>query len=555
MKKERLLSVFMCVFIVISIIFSVIFYSFFNHLFHNGGNPEQIILYSSIIFTIFNLIIIIILGITFFDFFMKSFAETDNLLYSISQGDLTKKVDLNRKGVVHSLYINLNNLIVKFRGLVAQIMTMIDKTINYTNDLNEDAENVKRYNKETTSVINHISKRMEEQMVFIKNAKDYSVDVISSAENIADRSETISKMTHANQKTINDSYKNFEDLILKMNESAKASMETIDRIKKLGEKTSTIQSIVDQVSEISEETNLLALNASIEAARAGESGKGFAVVAEEVKVLAESSSQQAKEIQSIVDGIKNEIIGISSRVEYETKSINEYIEVSKIAKEYLNKMHEDTKGTFTAFAEIGAEIEEQVNKVNKIGSIVENACETFESISASTQEVAASSQEQYSITENTVNRLGKLLDMNKQLENYISGFIKNYKIDEKTKKYINSGMESLKKLAKIPELQTMEYRKCTNILKEKIKNNSYFELIALMQKDGLRKAITLDYKEDQVYVNFAHRPYFKEAILGKEFMSEPYISVDTNNYCIAMSVPIRNEKGEILGILMADLVL
>lgn len=150
MKKERLLSVFMCVFIVISIIFSVIFYSFFNHLFHNGGNPEQIILYSSIIFTIFNLIIIIILGITFFDFFMKSFAETDNLLYSISQGDLTKKVDLNRKGVVHSLYINLNNLIVKFRGLVAQIMTMIDKTINYTNDLNEDAENVKRYNKETT---------------------------------------------------------------------------------------------------------------------------------------------------------------------------------------------------------------------------------------------------------------------------------------------------------------------------------------------------------------------------------------------------------------------
>ena len=555
MKKERLVSIFMCVFIIISIIFSVIFYSFFNHLFHNGGNPEQIILYISVIFTIFNLIVIIILGITFFNFFVKNFAETDNLLYSISQGDLTKKVDLNRKGVVNSLYINLNNLIVKFRGLVAQITTMIDKTINYTNDLNEDAENVKCYSKETTSVINDISKRMEEQMIFIKSAKDYSVDVISSAENIADRSETISKMTHDNEKTINDSYKNFEDLIFKMNESAKASMETIDKIKRLGEKTSTIQSIVDQVSEISEETNLLALNASIEAARAGESGKGFAVVAEEVKVLAESSSEQAKEIQCIVDGIKNEINSISSRVEYETKSINEYIEVSKIAKEYLNKMHEDTKGTFAAFAEIGAEIEEQVNKVNKIGAIVENSCKTFESISSSTQEVAASSQEQYSITENTVNRLGKLLDMNKQLENYISGFIKNYKIDEKTKKYINSGMESLKKLAKIPELQTMEYSLCTNILKEKIKYNNYFELIALMQKDGLRKAITLDYTEDQVYVNFAHRPYFKASIAGKEFMSEPYISVDTNNYCIAMSVPIKDEKGDILGILMADLVL
>lgn len=555
MKKKKLLSKFILIDIAISVFFSAIFYIFFNYLFHKLGGSDQIILYSSVMFIIFNLITIIILGMVFFKFFAKNFGETNNLLYSISQGDLTKKVDLNRKGILHSLYINLNNLIVKFRGLIAQIMTMIDKTINYTNGLNEDAEKVKCCSKENTIVINNISKRMEEQMAFIKNANEYSMDVISSAENIAGKSETINKMTYENQKTINDSCKNFENLISKMNESAKASIETIDKIKRLEEKTSTIQSIVDQVSQISEETNLLALNASIEAARAGESGKGFAVVAEEVKVLAESSSEQAKEIQSIVDGIKNGINAISSRVKSETKSINDNIEVSKITKEYLNKMHEDTKGTFTAFAEISSGIEEQVNKVSKIGSIIENACETFEDISASTQELAASSQEQYSITENTVNRLGKLLDMNKQLQNYISGFIKNYKVDEKTRRYINNGMEALKKLSKIPELQTMEYSLCTNILKEKIKDNSYFELIALMQKDGLRKAITLDYTEDQVYVNFGHRPYFKEAVAGKEFMSEPYISVDTNNYCIAMSVPIRDEKGEILGILMADLVL
>lgn len=55
-------------------------------------------------------------------------------------------------------------------------------------------------------------------------------------------------------------------------------------------------------------------------------------------------------------------------------------------------------------------------------------------------------------------------------------------------------------------------RICTDIIKENITKHPYFELLSLMDKDGLRKAITLDYTEEEVYVNFSHRPYFKEAI-------------------------------------------
>ena len=60
-------------------------------------------------------------------------------------------------------------------------------------------------------------------------------------------------------------------------------------------------------------------------------------------------------------------------------------------------------------------------------------------------------------------------------------------------------------------------------------------------------------KEKQEYISFAHRPYFKQSILGKDFISEPYISTDINNYCIAISVPVKNKKYEILGIIIADL--
>lgn len=101
----------------------------------------------------------------------------------------------------------------------------------------------------------------------------------------------------------------------------------------------------------------------------------------------------------------------------------------------------------------------------------------------------------------------------------------------------------------------MDYNICTKLLKEAIINQPQFELFGLIQKDGLRKAITLDYQEQEVYVNFGHRPYFKEAIKGNEFKSEPYISTDSNNYCIAISVPVRDKNGNNVGVLMGDLIL
>lgn len=484
----------------------------------------------------------------------KDLEEIDKLIYSISQGDLTKIIDL-KAADGNSLYSNLNNLIIKFRGLIAQIMTMTDKTINYTIELKEGAENIKISSKENSKVINGISSNMEDQMHVVKEAKEYSYEITNSARNVAEKSEAIKKMEYINMETVSSSYKNFETLIDKMEQTVSSNINTSKKIRGLEEKTYLIENIADEVSKISANTNLLALNASIEAARAGESGKGFAVVADEVRKLAENSTKQAKQIEDIISNIKQEIHDISSNMEDEINALNEYIQFSQVTKQNLNKIKSQTQGTFNAFMDIDKEIEGQVDKVSKIDKIVQDVYDTFENISVSTAEIAASSEEQYVTTESTFDKLLHLTSMNEDIQKYISSFIKNYKIDDEKQKYINNGIKTLKEIAKISVLTTMDYSKCTPILREQIKKYPYFELIALMQNDGLRKAITLDYSEQQVYVNFLHRPYFKEAVAGNDFISEPYISVDTNNYCIAMSVPVKNSTGEILGILMADLKL
>lgn len=484
----------------------------------------------------------------------KDLEEIDKLIYSISQGDLTKTVDL-KCGDGSSLYSNLNSLIMKFRGLIAQTMTMTDKTISYTKELKEGTENIKLCSKENSKVINDISDNMEKQMHIVKEAKEYSYEITNSSRIVAEKSETIRKMEYENMETVNTSCKNFEILIEKMEQTANSNINTSKKIRELEERTYLIENIADEVSKISADTNLLALNASIEAARAGESGKGFAVVADEVRKLAENSTMQAKQIEDIINSIKQEIHNISSNMEDDINALNEYRQFSQIAKQNLDKIKLQTQGTFNAFMEIDRELEGQADKVSKIDKIVQDVYNTFEKISVSTAEIAASSEEQYITTEITFEKLLHLTRMNEDIQKFISSFIKNYKIDDEKQKYINNGVKILKEISKIPALTTMDYSKCTPILKEQIEKYPYFELIALMENDGLRKAITLDYSEQEVYVNFSHRPYFKEAVAGNDFISEPYISVDTNNYCIAMSVPVKNSSGEIEGILMADLKL
>jgi len=480
--------------------------------------------------------------------------EIEETLLNISEGDLTKSYD-EESTLKSNMKRNLNNVIFKFRGLISQIITLTDKTINSTEELKKDAEEIKTSSKENSLMINNISKDMENQMSLIEEAKDYSNEVSNMATLIEEKAENIKKMEADNLQTLGNSYDNLELLINKIEQTASSNITTNEKVKSLEEKSYLIQSIADEVSKISANTNLLALNASIEAARAGEYGKGFAVVADEIRKLAENSTLQAKQIADIINDVKNDIRDISSRMELDVKEIKGYIEVSKLTQSNLNDLKLQTNNSYEAFVGIGESIVEQVNKIDKMDEAVKQVFSTFESLFSATSEITAASQEQYKITENTFDRINELQQMNHDIKQYTDSFAKNYKIDSEKKLYIGNGITRLKEIANLSALGSMEYSKATPVLLEQLKKYPYFELLGLVQKDGLRKAITLDYKEDQVYANFAHRPYFKQSIVGKDFISEPYISIDTNNYCIAISVPVKNEKGEILGIIIADLKL
>lgn len=132
----------------------------------------------------------------------------------------------------------------------------------------------------------------------------------------------------------------------------------VEAINKLASKSEEIKNIVEMITRISRMTNLLSLNASIEAARAGEQGKGFTVVANEVRKLAEQSSEAAKDIGALINGIELEITNTEGIIQ----SVNQDVELGE-------SVIADAGITFNG---IFINIEEVSNKIMNVSASLED---------------------------------------------------------------------------------------------------------------------------------------------------------------------------------------
>lgn len=211
------------------------------------------------------------------------------MMGKIEQGDLTSRAEIHQNDEIGKFSHSLNVFLDRLHKTIAGIHESADQVSVFSGDLmnitKESAEAVSSSNVQ----INHINRAASEMTV--------------SAENIAEHGDSVK--TVANQANeyasqgssiVNTNLNAMGDLAEDINQASVA-------VSALEKRTDEIQSMLSVIHSVTEQTNLLALNAAIEAARAGEQGRGFAVVADEVRTLAMRSSESAAEIQRVIEGL------------------------------------------------------------------------------------------------------------------------------------------------------------------------------------------------------------------------------------------------------------
>ena len=277
----------------------------------------------------------------------------------IASGDLNVKITtVERKDEIGKLSKAFGMMVEYLRQFVNEINEGVNTLASASTEILAATTQVATGTAETATAISETSATVEE----VQQASKQSSLI---AKNVADSAQRVAQVSQSGQKAVDETISGMN----KIREQMDSIAQTVVR---LSEQSQSIGGIIVSVTDIADQSNLLAVNAAIEAAKAGEQGKGFAVVAQEIKNLAGQSKQSTLEVRNILNDIQKATTAAVLATEQGSNAVSAGLKQSMLAGDSIKVLAESSNEAAQSAAQIVASSQQQVIGMDQIGVAMNN---------------------------------------------------------------------------------------------------------------------------------------------------------------------------------------
>lgn len=309
-------------------------------------------------------------------------------LGEVAKGDLTVQVRARGRDEFRGLAGSANNMIANTKKLVNKVTDATGQLEISAKEVGEASDVINDYSIDITQAISEINEGMSRQAAHAQECVAKTDILSNEIQDVSRVVEKVEKLVSETDEMIRQGMEIIQVLGGRAKETTEITAKVGESIESLRKESQIINTFVETITDISEQTNLLSLNASIEAARAGEAGRGFAVVAEEIRKLADDSARAAGEIRNNVEHIGAQTMNsvesagqAQSMVALQTEAVEEVVNVFRRMQDRMTQLVEGLNEIVTSTEKADHERSDTLAAVKNISDIIEETATSTETVS------------------------------------------------------------------------------------------------------------------------------------------------------------------------------
>ena len=354
-------------------------------------------------------VVAVLIGIIISTGIQKNMKRISGRLEEVAEGNLTTKVSVKGHDEFNNLAVVANHMINNHKKLVQKVSGATDTLESSAQEVRQASNVMKDYSVNIIQAIDEINDGITKQSEHAEECVRKTDTLSEEIQNVSSIAGQVEGLVSEAENMISHGMQMVQTLGERATKTTDVTIKVETSIEELKKESEIINEFVETITDISEQTNLLSLNASIEAARAGEAGRGFAVVAEEIRKLADHSAEAAGEIQNNVTHITDQTVNsvenakqARDMVALQTEAVQEVVGVFDDMNQCMQKLFDALKEIVSSTEQADKEREDTLAAVKNISDIIAETAEGTKLV----QSVAAKLQENVDTMNQTAQSLG-----------------------------------------------------------------------------------------------------------------------------------------------------